>query len=428
MKIKHTYTAITSLAAALLSAAAVPATADVVTDWNVITLQATKTAGLNSILGSRIDAIEAIAVYDAVNSIHQVGTPYHYSVPSAGPASVDAAAAQAAHDVLVNYFPAQQAALDAKLALTLSLIPNGVAEDNGRAVGTAAAADIIALRANDGASPNLNYAGPLLPGLSEWRPTPSAFAPGINQQWGSVTPFVLPTSDLFRPEPPPGLNTGKYLKALAEVQAIGSVSNNLRTVDQTHIAQFYKQDAELTVNDAARQLVNKYNLSTGESALVLALVDIAVADARITVWEAKYTYNFWRAVTALNANADGSVTNGYSQWSPLIVTPAHPSYPSGHSGTVNGGIEILQSFFGDKQTLTLSTTTAGEPQRTVQRLSQIEEENGLSRIYGGIHFSFDNKEGQQVGNQVAAYVLTYGPQLLGASGDDGYRFHLNKNQ
>lgn len=424
MKLNKQHTS--TLAAALLAIATVPASADVVTDWNVITLQATKTAGLNSNLGSRIDAIEAIAVYDAVNSIHQVGTPYHYFALPAGPASVDAAAAQAAHDVLVNYFPAEATALASNLNLSLSVIPDGQAKDNGRATGAAAAADIIALRASDGSSPNLAYPGPLFPGLGEWRPTPTAFAPGINLQWGSVTPFVLPASDLFRPEPPPGLNTGKYLKALSEVKAIGSVSNNLRTADQTHIAQFYKQDAELLVNDAARQLVTKYNLSAGESALVLTLVDIAVADARIAVWDAKYTYDFWRPVTALNANADGSVTNGYSNWSPLIVTPGHPSYPSGHSGTVNGGIEILQAFFGDKQTLTLSTTTAGEPQRTVQRLSQIEEENGLSRIYGGIHFSFDNKEGQKVGNQVATYVLAHGPQLLTA--DDDFRFRLEKTQ
>lgn len=423
MKLKKSHSSIAAIAAAVISAATIPATADVITDWNLITLKATKTAGFNSNLGTRIDAIESIAVYDAVNSIQQSGTPYHYFAPPSGPALAEAAAAQAAHDVLVNYFPAQATALASNLNLSLSAIPDGQAKDNGRATGAAAAADIIALRANDGSSPNLTYPGPAVPGIGEWRPTPAAFANGINAQWGSVTPFVLPSSDFLRPPAPPKVGTGKYLKALGEVQAIGSVSNVLRTVDQTHIAQFYKQDAELPVNEAARQLSGKYNLDLEENALLFALVNIAAADARIAIWDAKYTYLFWRPVTSLNANPDGSVSNGYADWLPLLATPAHPSYPSGHSGTVNAGIEILQAFFGDKQTLTLSTTTPGESPRTVQSLSQIESENGLSRIYGGIHYSFDNEVGQRVGNQVAAYVLQYGPRPLD---DDGLKQHLEK--
>lgn len=392
--------------------------ADVVTDWNLVTINATKTGGLNSNLGTRIDAIEAIAVYDAANSILHFGTPYHFYAPPAGPASPEAAAAQAAHDVLVNYFPTQTTALDSNLVVSLSAIPDGPAKDAGRLVGANAAADIIALRANDGSSPNVSYPGPATPGVGQWRPTPTAFANGINQQWGSVTPFVLPAGNVFRPPAPPAVGTWKYQQALAEVAAIGSVSNNVRTVDQTHIAQFWKQDAELPVNQAARLLSAKYNLSLEDNALLFVLVDIAVADARIAIWDAKYTYLYWRPVTALNANTDGSVTNGYANWLPLIATPAHPSYPSGHSGTLNAGFEILQALFGDKQTLTLTTTTAGEPTRTITRLSQGESENGLSRIYGGIHYNFDNHVGQHVGNTVAEYVLTHGPRPVESDDDD----------
>ncbi len=311
--------------------------------------------------------------------------------------------------MLVHYFQAQQTNLDASLAASLAAIPDGPDKTNGEAVGSAAAADIIALRASDGSSTNVGYPGPAVPGVRQWRPTPSAFAPGINEQWGSVTPFVLPSGNFFRPGPPPAVGSLDYAQELAVVEAIGSVSNNLRTVDQTHIAQFYKQDAELTVNQAARILSVRYGLSLEENALLFVLVDIAAADARIAVWDAKYTYLFWRPVTALNANPDGSVTNGYADWLPLITTPAHPSYPSGHSGTVNAGFDVLQAFFGDKQTLTLSTTTAGEPPRTIKRLSQGESENGWSRIYGGIHYSFDNQQGQHIGDKVAAYVLSYGP-------------------
>ena len=413
MKIKHY--SLAAFAVAALGTLATSASADVITDWNLITLNATKVApALNSNLGSRIDAIEAIAVYDAVNSLKHFGTPYHYYAPNTG--SAQAAAAQAAHDVLVNYFPGQQPALDAALTNSLNNLTDGPI-GNGQAVGSAAAADIIALRASDGSSPNISYPGPANPGVGQWRPTPAGFAPGINQQWGSVTPFVLDSGSRFRPGPPPVAGSWQYNQALAEVQSLGAVGSVSRTADQTHIAQFYKQDAELTVNEAARELAITRGTSLTENALLFALTDIAVADARIAVWDAKYTYLFWRPVTALNANPDGSVTNGYGAWSPLIATPAHPDYPSGHSGTVDAGFTVLQLFFGDRNTLTLHTTTAGEPPRTIKSLSVGESENGLSRIYGGIHFPFDNSQGQSLGLKVAAYDLIHGPRWLGLFDD-----------
>jgi len=416
MKLNSKHHLLAAIAVAGLSSLAPHASADVITDWNLIALNATKVApALNSNLGSRIDAIEAVAVYDAVNSIKHFGTPYHYYAPNSG--SAQAAAAQAAHDVLVYYFPGQQAALDADLTNSLASITDGPI-GNGQTVGAAAAADIIALRANDGSSPNVSYPGPANPGVGQWRPTPTAFAPGINEQWGTITPFVLDSGSHFRPGPPPAVGSWQYNLALAEVKNIGSLSNNVRTVDQTHIAQFYKQDAELTVNEAARQLAIAHGTSLEENALLFALTDIAVADARIAVWDAKYTYLFWRPVTALNANPDGSVTNGYGDWTPLIATPAHPDYPSGHSGTVDAGFTVLQLFFGDRNTLTLHTTTPGEPPRTIKSLSQGESENGLSRIYGGIHYSFDNIQGQSLGVKVAVYDLLHGPHPSGLFDDD----------
>jgi len=425
MKLNSKHHLLAAIAVAGLSSLAPQASADVITDWNLITLNATKVApALNSNLGSRIDAIEAVAVYDAVNSIKHFGTPYHYYVPGSG--SAQAAAAQAAHDVLVYYFPSQQAALDADLTNSLASITDGPI-GNGQTVGAAAAADIIALRASDGSSPNVSYPGPatIIPGVYQLTPNiptvtspPFTFNPGINEQWGTVTPFVLDSGSHFRPGPPPALGSWQYNLALAEVKNIGSLSNNVRTVDQTHIAQFYKQDAELTVNEAARELAITHGTSLEENALLFAWTDIAVADARIAVWDAKYTYLFWRPITALNASVDGTVTNNYSVWNPLIVTPNHPDYPSGHSGTVDAGFTVLQLFFGDRNTLTLHTTTPGEPSRTIKSLSQAESENGLSRIYGGIHYSFDNIQGQSLGVKVAVYDLLHGPHPSDLFDDD----------
>jgi hypothetical protein len=295
--------------------------------------------------------------------------------------------------VLTNYFPAQLTALNSNLSNSLSSIPDGSAKDNGIAVGAAAAADIIALRANDGSSPNVTYPGPgsIVPGAYQNTPNvssitslPYTFANGINQQWGNVTPFVLTSASQFRPPPPPALGSAKYLKALNEVKILGNAANPRHTAEQTHIAQFY-------------------------NALLFAQLDLAAADSRIAEWDAKYYYLFWRPVTALNADPDGVVRNSYAAWKPTIVTPNHPDYPSGHSGTVVG-IEVLKAIFGDNYTLTIHTTTAGESPRTVTSLTQIEVDNGLSRIYGGIHFTFDNEAGQQLGTAVANYVLTHGPQ------------------
>ena len=386
-----------------------PGAGDPVTQWNLITVRATKIAGLNSNLGSRIEAIEAIAVYDAVNSIRHFGTAYHYYVSPKGAASAQAAVAQAAHDVLVNYFPGQRPSLDSALAGSLSIVSDGPVGE-GLSVGAAAAADIIALRAADGASPNSTYAGPAAPGIGQYRPTPAGFAPGINQQWGVVKPFLIRSGTQFRPLTPPAPGSAEFRKALAEVAEIGSVNSTTRTVEQTHIAQFYKQDAELTVNEAARVLALQHGLSLEENAYIFLLTDIAEADARIAIWDGKYSYLFWRPVTALNAGPDGTVTNNYSTWTPLVSTPPHPSYPCGHCGTVTAGFDVLKTFYGDKNNIELHTATAGEPARVIHSLSEGEEQNGHSRIYGGIHYSFENEAAQDIGRKIAGYVLANGPK------------------
>ncbi len=394
----------------LLASITKPASANIITDWNKITVAATKIAGYNSNLGSRIEAIEAIAVYDAVNAVKPFGVPYHYFVLAKGRASAEAAAAQAAHDVLVNYFPAQKLSLDSALEMSLGSLTDGPA-GSGPATGSAAAADIIALRTNDGSEPNVGYPGPAKPSIGQYRPTPTGFAPGINQQWGAVKPFTITADNQFRPVPPPAPGTLEFKKGLDETSALGSAKSTLRTADQTHIAQFYKQDAELTVNEAARVLVMQHNTPLEKSALIFVLVDIAEADARIAIWDAKYYYLFWRPVTALNADADGAVTNNYTTWAPLLATPPHPSYPCGHCGTVNAGFEVLKTFFGDKNTIELHTSTAGEPARVINSLTEGEEENSWSRIYGGIHYPFDNAASQKLGNEVAKFVLAHGPRM-----------------
>jgi hypothetical protein len=384
--------------------------ADIISDWNLITVKETKKAGMNSNLGSRIEAIESIAVYDAVNSIKNIGSPYLFLVHPKSGASEEAAAATAAHDVLIHYFPGDQSSLDSALAVSISKITDGKFIQEGKTLGSASAAAIMDARKNDGADPDISYPGPVSPGIGQYRPTPAGFKPGIDWQWGHVKPFLLLTDSQYRPEPPPAPGSEKFKQALAQVAEIGSVNSKTRTDDQTHIAQFYKQDAELTVNEAARALVDSHHFSLAENALIFVLTDIAEADARIAIWDAKYTYLFWRPVTALNADVSGVVTNNYSSWTPLISTPPHPSYPCGHCGTVTAGFEVLKTFFGDSNTITLHTTTAGEPARVIHSLGEGEGENEWSRDYGGIHFPFDNVASDHLGKSVAAWTLQHGPK------------------
>jgi hypothetical protein len=392
------------------SASAQDSKSDAVVNCNLITVKATKKAGLNSNLGSRIEAIEAIAVYDAVNSVKHIGTPYHYYVPVKGKASLQATVIYAAHAVLVNYFPAQKPALDSALDNSLKTITDG-AIGKAQTVGEAAAADIIALRSNDGSSPLTTYAGPANASVGQYRPTPGKFAPGIDVEWGNVKPFILKDSKQFLPEAPPAIGSDEYKKALAEVAGIGDIKSTSRTEDQTHIAQFYKQDAELTVNEGARLLAINNGTSLEKNALIFVLVDIAEADARIEVWGGKYTYLLWRPVTALNADSTGAVKS-YTNWTPLINTPAHPSYPSGHSATVAAGFDILKAFYGEHNKLELHTTTPGEPSRVVESLNKVEWENGYSRVYGGIHYPFENTAAQNIGHKIADYTIANGPKLI----------------
>jgi hypothetical protein len=401
-------------ALAALVLAARPAKADTVTDWNQIALEAAAKAGLDGNRGSRIMAIVSIAVYDAVNVITPIGKPYHFKTRPTSPASADTAAAKAAHDVLVFYFPSQKADLDSQLETYLRDLPSGAADKaNGVAVGAAAAADLIALRAQDGADTvPPAYGGKTGPG--EWRPTPSGLKPGLTPAWSRITPFVLKAADQFRAPPPPALGSPDYVKALSEVKDMGAANSTKRSEDQTLIAQFWKEDAELPGNELARNLALSHKTPLAKNALIFALVNIAMADARIATWDTKYHYAYWRPVTALNAGPDGSVS-AYKDWTPLLETPPHPSYCSGHSATISAGLAVLTHFYGDNNAFSVHTTTKdknGQPLkvRSFKQLSQAEAENGMSRIYGGIHYPFDRLACEKLGHQVAAYVLKWGPR------------------
>ena len=384
--------------------------------WNEIMLQAIALAGSPPPFATRAMAIESLAVFNAVSAIE--GTPgYLLSLTAPDGASAAAAAAQAAHDALVVLFPAQSAMFHTQLALSLGAIADGQAKTDGIAVGAQAAADMIALRADDGWNVSVPYTPGTDPGM--WQPTPPANLPAAAPQWADLEPFALTSPDQFQPDGPPALTSRAYAKAFEQVQSLGGVDSTERTPEQTEIARFWVFPARTPPgawNDIAADIALAEGLSLTETAQLLATLNVAQADALIAVWDAKYFYETWRPVTAI-PNADDIGNRWISEdpgWLPLLITPNHPEYVSAHSAISAAAAEVLTEFFGKHYEF--SATAPNVATREFDSFWDAANEAGMSRIYGGIHFSFANHDGKALGEDVADWVLESFAQS--ASADD----------
>jgi len=392
----------------LLLGTLVNARADAVTDWNAITVQATVTAARPGPTGVVDIATVQAAVYDAVQAIEKRYQPYYVEIPGAAGSST-AAAAKAAHDVLVNRFPAQAGSLDTTYQQYLAT--HGLSEnDSGVAVGAAAAAGIISLRACDGSFP----ATPPPPFLGSneigvWRSTSPA---GMIAPWlGYVTPFTLTRPSQFRAPPPPALTSRHYAMDYNEVKALGALTNSSRTPVQTDIAYFWAGSPPVIWNRVLRDIAGAHVVDIAESARLFALADMAVADALITSWNDKTHYVFWRPITAINEGEnDGNPrTAGDPAWRPVINTPNYPEYTSGACNFSGAVTRALQLFFGTDHITFSATTTNLDPTlldtRTYQRFSDAAQEVVEARIYSGIHFRFGDEAAGTQGRQVADWAF-----------------------
>ncbi len=391
---------------------------DAVTDWNAITVQAVNAAvpprpGPSAVLDL---AMVHAAVYDAVEAIDGRFRPYHVHIPGAS-GSPAAAAAAAAHDVLVNRFPAQAASLDSTYHDYLD--HNGLLGDAGIAVGQQAAAGIIALRANDGSFPP-NYppfTGGTDPG--EWRPTPSylpgpppPFAPMATPWMGAVTPFTLRSGDQFRAQPPPALTSNQYTRDYNEAKALGALFNSARTPAQTDFAYFWASNYTVLWNKALRDIAGAHVHDIGDTARLFALAGMAFADAAITAWDSKLHYDFWRPLTAIREgeNDGNPQTAGDPDWQPLVNTPPYPDYTSGANNGTGAMTRALALFFGtDEMMFSVDTTNplAVQRTRTYDRFSDAAADVVVARIYEGIHFRFADVEARKQGRHVAQWAFSH---------------------
>jgi hypothetical protein len=383
--------------------------ANQVITWDQIALQEIEDDASTPEYASRGLAIMSASVYDALNSID--GTPgYYVKVTAPADASAAAAVATAAYTALSYLYPAQQTFLNSSLTAALGSIADGQSKADGEAVGQSVANAIIAMRKDDGSTDFVDYT----PGSAsgDWQPTAPAYAPAENPQWATLKPFAMTSDSQFRPPTPAALTSAEYAADVNQTLNLGYVNSTTRTADETQAALFWNDKAGTYTppghwNSIADAIAQQSGASLSQDARIFAELNIALADAAIVAWDAKYTYATWRPITL--AGGAGTAVNSQietvAHWVPLLTTPPFPEYVSGHSTFSAAAAAVLTAVFGDNYHF--SATSIGLPvvMRTFTSFEQAAQEAGMSRIYGGIHFIFSDTEGLNAGSALGAYVL-----------------------
>jgi hypothetical protein len=380
-------------------------------EWNQALLAIVATppapgAAPGTIHPTRNFAILALAIDTAVNSIDHTHQPDSGEPAAAPGASAPAAAVTAGHDTLVELYPDHRADLDNRLAGDLAAIGNDDAAQRGVLVGRAAARMILDERAHDGADTTAPaYVTDPAPG--RYQSTPPASAPPVFTRWGSVMPFAVHRGDQFRPPPPPALDSPAYAAALNEVQQMGAKTSIGRTAAETEDAIFWAAPIQNYWNTIADQVAAGQHTDLDGTAHLLAQLDTTLADATIALYDAKYTYQVWRPITAIR-EADRDQNDGTTAargWEPLATTPADPAYPGAHSDLSYAAATVLANQYGDSTPFTLTSPTLPGVQHSFGKFSDAAAEAGLSRIYAGVHTRTDHEAGRDLGVQIADYIL-----------------------
>lgn len=393
----------TALAAGACALFAAPvAMADAITDWNERGVAAGYTARISPDMHSRCMAIMHLSMFEAVNAIEPRYTPYRTVIRADRGASKEAAAATAAHHVMVKLFPDQAKESDTALHEGLSRIADGPAKAEGIRVGQQAAAAILAERGKD------NHDAPIL-----YRPftTPGTYVPTpfpASSTWGAVHPFTLKSRDQFRPPAPYALTSAQWATDYNESRTLGAKTGSRRSPEQTEIARFWQLIGPATYNPVTRQVAMAKQLDLLDNARVFALSAMATADAAVAVFDAKYAYNFWRPVTAIRlGDTDGNdATPMDAAWEPFTQTPMHPEYPCAHCIFQGSAASVLQTLYGDSvPRFTLTSTTAPGVTRSFDKLSDYVADVVNGRVYEGVHYRTSGDVGAAMGKQIGEHVV-----------------------
>jgi membrane-associated phospholipid phosphatase len=381
-----------------------PGSGQLVVTWNKELIKILGSPGEQpaTVHPTRSFALLQAAEYDAVNSITHGDRPYLFTVRAPRDARPDAAADQAAHDVLAALYPSMRGELGAVLRTELAKIPGRHGRSDGSAVGAAVARHLLQLRAHDGsaATPPPFVSGNL-PG--DYRPTPPDFPAPAFTGWGKVTPFVLRDGRQLRPAAPPPVTSATYTAALNQVKSLGRDTSRTRTPGETAAAMFWASAPIWnTWNQVAQDQVRGASLE--RTTALFASLDFTLADATITMYNAKYHYAVWRPVTAirLGDTIHNPAIRGDKTWTPLAVTAPDPSYPGAHSTISEAAATVLSAFDGPRVHLAI---TLNGVTRTFGSFQAAANEAGLSRIWAGQHTRLDHQAGERLGGQVAGFVL-----------------------
>jgi hypothetical protein len=414
-------TAVLAVAMGGLSASARgQAASNPVTEWNAIAASAIMTtAGQPPHAAPLSLGMVQGAVYDAVNAIDGGHQPYLVAPPADPSDSKEAAAATAAFRTLVGLFPTQQPTLEPLYNASLAGVPDGSAKTGGIAVGEAAAAAMLAARANDGRGGPFTFDFGTDPG--EWRPTPPNFGLDPAPWVGNVRPFLVSNVEMLRSDGPNALTSAAYAEDFNEVKELGSLTSTRRTADQTAAAIFWQDSGPAIWNRVFRALATSLGLDIVDSARLYAMTNLAAADGSIGCWNDKYYWNFWRPITAIReAASDGNpATEADPAWLPLfnptvpvsgapLVTPGFPDHPAGHGCVTGGFVHALKAFFGtDKVAFTALSNKCSPapcPSRSFDRFSEALKEVIGARVWSGIHFRTADVQGAVLGKKVAHWL------------------------
>jgi len=401
------------LLSGVISGPAMARADDIVLRWNEIAARtATATSPFNQ---SRVAAIVQLAVFEAVNAVTGEYEPYLNPATVAPPgASVQAAVTIAAHKVMTTYFPAASAALDAARDTDLAAIPNGPAKTAGIAVGMAAANAMIALRAADGSSPLLAII-PTSTTAGDYQLT-TGCAAAMFYNWQLVTPFGIANASNFLLDPPPSLASNRYAKDYVEVKTVGASTSADRPADRADVVRLYAASSpSFVLSMATRQIAAQKGTSLSENARALALIHMAASDSLVASFLNKYHYDRWRPETGIrNGAADGNdKTEGAPDFATLIPTPCFPSYPSNHASGTSGGLEVMRRVFGAAGhdiTITNNVPALGSlpamiVTRSYTQLKEIGDDVDDARVFGGIHWRYDQDAGDVLGRAIATEVV-----------------------
>lgn len=389
----------------LLLIATSVAAQNVVTDWTAIASDAIVTrGGKSSSAGALWFAYSSIATYDAVNAIEHQYQPFYYSQRAPEGASESAAAVAAAHRVLVHYFPLQQATLDAAFYDSLLAINDpAAAKDDGIAAGEAAADALISARAGDGLEANVVYVPGSGPGV--WQPTSPA--PPATPWLGAMRPFSMNSASQFLPAPPLALASDEWAADYNVVRTLGSVDRSVRTPAQTEIGLFWTEPTPPQFARMFVTLATRYQLDVLESSRLMALLWTGFSDAAIGVFNAKYTYGFWRPITAIRAGGANPSLTADPSWAPLRPTPNHPEYPSAHGSVTSAVATLIEDYFKTRAVHMVFDSRVfadGIHTHVFEDTRDLVDEVHWARIYTGFHYPHSMEVGQDLGKAIAHHL------------------------